>query len=392
VDDKPEAAPEDAPAPKRAGAVLGGVVAGVPHGLLTVALWGLCVLIIGLVVWGAALLAGRLSIVVLPLFAAFLLTAALKPLDDFLVRHRWPGWAAALACLLFLVVVVGGLLSLVGVQIGLQWTELSTQTVAGFKELVGWLGRGPLHINQAQIDTWIRGLTDFLTNQQTAVASMAAAVGSSIVRFLTGLLLCLFAIFFLLKDGRRFSTALHALVPASMRSVVSEAAGAGWLSMVSYVRAAVIVAACDGIGAGLGAIILGSQLWVAIMALTFVFAFVPMLGALVAGGVGCIIILATLGWVKALIMLAVFVVVLETEVHVMQPLLLGRAVDIHPLVVLVSIAIGMALAGVPGGVFAIPLVALIVGVVRAATGQTAANPVDSPRGMRRRISWRKARR
>jgi len=342
------------------------VLDAVPRGLIVTAVWVLCLIAVALGIMGVGWVAGRLSEVVFPLFSAFLLTAALQPLNEFLVRHRWPDWLAALTCLLFLVVVVGGLLTLVGVQIGLQWNDLSTQMVAGARELIGWLGRGPLGISQDQINTWINGLADFLASQQSQIAGMAASIGAGIVRFLAGLIMCLFAIFFFLKDGKRFSKSLRGMMPANLGLVITPAATAGWASMVSYVRAAVTVAAVDAFGAGLGAVILGSSLWVAIMALTFVCAFVPMLGALIAGGVGCIIVLATLGWVKALIMLAIFVVVLETEVHVMQPLLLGRAVDIHPLVVLVSIALGMTIAGIPGAVFAIPLVALFVGVFKAA--------------------------
>ena len=378
-----DAVPSDEPA-----STLDSVLRAMPRGVLITALWAVCLLTIGLLVWGVALLAGRLSEVVLPVFAAFLLTAALQPLRDFLVKRGTPAWLAALICLLFLVVVVGGLMTLVAMQVVAHWNELSTQTVAGFRTFVAWLNSGRLHVSQDQMNQWMNSLTDFLSTQSSNIASLAASIGTSIFKFLTGLIMCLFAIFFFLKDGDRFSRALRRMVPSGMRSVVSPAASAGWASMVAYVRAAVTVAACDGAGAGLGALILGSNFWVAIMALTFVFAFVPMLGALVAGGVGCIIILATLGWVKALIMLAIFVVVLETEVHVMQPLLLGRAVDIHPLVVLLSIAIGMVVAGIPGGVFAIPLVALIVGVVRAAIGD-----IDEPATVSdtKRRSWFKRR-
>ena len=385
--ERPDAVADDAVvAAEEPANTLNSIMRVMPRGLLIMALWAVCLLIIGLAVWGVALLAGRLSEVVLPVFAAFLLTAALQPLRDFLVKRGTPAWLAALVCLLFLVVVVGGLITLVAMQIVANWTELSTQTVDGFRTFVAWLNSGKLHVSQDQMNQWMNSLTDFLSTQSSNIASLAASIGTSIVRFLTGLIMCLFAIFFFLKDGDRFSHALRRLVPSGMRSVVSPAASAGWASMVAYVRAAVTVAACDGAGAGLGALILGSNFWVAIMALTFVFAFVPMLGALVAGGVGCIIILATLGWVKALIMLAIFVVVLETEVHVMQPLLLGRAVDIHPLVVLLSIAVGMVVAGIPGGVFAIPLVALLVGVVRAAIGD-----VDEPAVAAVKRSWFKRR-
>jgi len=351
-----------------------------PRGLLIAAVWAVCLLALGVLVWGVSLVAGRLSEVVVPVFAAFLLTAALQPLRDFLVGHGTPAWLAALICLVFLVVVVGGLFTLVAMQISSHWTDLSNSTITGFRDLVNWLSRGPLHISQDQMNAWLSSLTSFLSASGSTIAQMAANIGTSIFKFLTGVVMCLFAIFFFLKDGDRFSRSLRRMVPTGMRHVVSPAASAGWASMVAYVRAAVTVAACDGAGAGLGALILGSNFWVAIMALTFVFAFVPMLGALVAGGVGCIIILATLGWVKALIMLGVFVVVLETEVHVMQPLLLGRAVDIHPLVVLISIAIGMVVAGIPGGVFAIPLVALIVGVARSAIDQADGTTVGQADG------------
>lgn len=337
----------------------------VPRGLLVAGAWSLALIAVGAGIMGLGWVAGRLSEVVFPVFSAFLLTAALEPINAFLVRHRCPDWLAALTCLLFLVVVVGGLLTLVGVQIATQWDYLSVQTVAGFRELMGWLGGGPLHIGQDQINSWISGLTEFLKAQQAGIATVAASVGTGVVRFVTGLIMCLFAVFFFLKDGKLFSKMLRGVLPTGIREVAAPAASAGWASMVSYVRAAVTVAAVDGVGAGLGAMLLGSSLWVAITALTFVCAFVPMLGALIAGGVGSIIVLATLGWVKALIMLAIFVLVLETEVHVMQPLLLGRAVDIHPLIVLVSIALGMVVAGIPGAVFAIPLVALVVGIVRA---------------------------
>ena len=347
-----------------------------PNGLVVAATWSLCLIAVGLGIAGLGLVVGRLSEVVFPLFSAFLLTAALQPLNAFLVRRRWPAWLAALTCLLFLVFVVGGLLTLVGVQIGSQWEDLSTQTVNGFRQLMIWLSYGPMGIRQATIDLWIDGLTGFLMDQQELIASMAASIGAGIVRFLAGLLMCLFAIFFFLKDGRRFTKALRRLLPPRIREVATPAASAGWTSMVSYVRAAVTVAAVDGVGAGLGAMILGSNLWVAIMALTFVCAFVPMLGALVAGAVGCIIVLATLGWIKAIIMLVIFVVVLETEVHVMQPLLLGRAVDIHPLAVLASIALGMSIAGIAGAIFAIPIVALLVGVVKAVYGRDDLETLD----------------
>jgi len=341
-----------------------GVDAAVPRGLRLAAAWSWRLLLVGAVIAVVLAIASYLSAIVFPLLAAFLLTAALEPLNRWLVGKRWPDWAAALLCVLFFLIVVGGLLTLVTAQIAAQATELGTQLVAGFRQLMDWLAGGPLHISSDQITSWFNQLLKVLQDQSSTIASVLASAGGSIGTFLTGLIMCLFALFFFLKDGRRFARSAIGWVPADARVRVAPAALAGWRSMVSYVKAVVVVAAVDGAGAGLGALLLGSNLWVAIMALTFVCAFVPMLGAMIAGGVGVIVVLATLGWIKALIMLAVFIVVLEGEVHIMQPLLLGRAVNIHPLVVLVSIAIGLVVAGIPGGVFAIPLVALVNGVIQ----------------------------
>jgi predicted PurR-regulated permease PerM len=150
--------------------------------------------------------------------------------------------------------------------------------------------------------------------------------------------------------------------------------------MVSYVRAAVTVAAVDGLGALIGAAAVGSSMWLAIGALTFLCAFVPLVGAIIAGVVATGVVLVTLGWVKAIIMLAVFVAVLELEGHVMQPFLLGKAVSIHPLAVLYGIAVGTIVAGIVGALFTVPLLAFGNAFVRAlnAPEPVAVVPVDVP--------------
>jgi predicted PurR-regulated permease PerM len=329
----------------------------------------LVILILGVaVLYGVAWVCSTFSTVVMPLLTALLFTAALEPLNRFLVRHNWPKWLASAMCLLTLVVVVGGLLTLVGAQIASQWDELSEQAQAGFQQLMDWLASGPLHLDQARIDSFMDQVLDLMQTQASNIASGLASAGGAIGGFVIGFIMCLFALFFFLKDGRRFARSAMLVIPRGPRAAIAPALVHGWTYMVNYVRAAVAVAAVDATGAGLGALLLGSNLWVAIMALTFVTAFVPMLGAMLAGGVAVLVVLATLGWVKAVIMLAVFVVVCESEVHILQPFLLGRAVEIHPLVVLVSIAVGMVIAGIAGGVFAIPLVAMANGILREVTG------------------------
>ncbi|MDR1355751.1 MAG: AI-2E family transporter [Propionibacteriaceae bacterium] len=336
----------------------------VPRALQVAASWGWRLIIVGVIVVGVLWGAAQLSSIVMPLVAAFLLTAAVSPLNDLLRAKRFPGWLAAVICLLALLIVVFGLLVLVGVQIGSQWAELSKQTVAGFEDLLRWFNQGPFHISQEQLDAAAAALLEFMKTRVGDIVSMVTSVGSGFGGFLVGGIIALFAMFFFLKDGRKFTALAVSYLPSGVRITAAPALSAGWHTMVNYVRAAVLVAAVDGIGSGLGALALGSNLWVAIMALTFVMAFVPMLGAAVASIVGVLVVFATLGVFKAFLMAVIFLVVLEGEVHLLQPLVLGKAIDIHPLAVLIGIAAGMTIAGAAGGVFAIPLVAMVVGVFR----------------------------
>lgn len=337
----------------------------VPRPLRIAAAWGWRLLIVAAVIGLLWWLGGTLSEIVIPLAAALLLTAALMPVNNFLRRHKWAPWLAALSCLLLLVVVISGLLTLVGAQIGTQWTELAEQAGKGFATFVSWLGTGPFHVSSEQLNSWFDQARTQLETQQNQIISVATAAGSGVGKFFAGLAMALFATFFFLKNGTQYARSLINTLPRANRVSARGPLTAGWHSLVSYVRAAVIVAAVDGLGAGLGALILGSNLWLAITALTFVAAFVPLVGALVSGAVAVAVTLVTLGFWKAVIMLAVFIAVMQLEAHILQPVLLGRAVQIPPLVVLVGIAVGISLAGVVGGLFAIPIVAFATGILRA---------------------------
>ncbi len=350
----------------------------VPKPLRAAAAWSWRLLVVAAVVGLLWWLGGQVSEVVVPLMAALLLSAALAPLNGFLRRHNWPAWAASLFSLFVLVLIIAGLLTLVGTQIAVQWQELTQQTVKGLQSFLTWLGTGPLHISHEQVDAWLIQGREKLSASQEQIAKVAAAAGSGIGRFFTGLAMALFATFFFLKDAPLMSAGLKASVPRATRATLVPGLDAGWQSLVSYVHAAVIVAAVDGIGAGLGALLLGSNLWLAITALTFVCAFIPIVGALLSGAVAVTVTLVTLGLVKAIIMLVVFIGVMELEAHILQPLLLGRAVSIHPLVVLVGIAVGINLAGIVGGVFAIPIVAFASGVVRSVRNGDSIEDPDDP--------------
>ncbi|AZZ39958.1 AI-2E family transporter [Acidipropionibacterium jensenii] len=362
----------------------------VPSGLRAAAGWSWRILVIGALVYMVAKVLATISDVTIPIAVALMLTAALWSLAHWFIRHGLHRGLSAALCLLLLVIVVGGLFTLVGAQIASQWGELSNQTMASFAQLTHWLDTGPLHIGSDQLNNLVNQGEAWAKASQGRIAGWAAAAGTGVGHFVAGLLIALFATFFFLYEGSYFGETLSHLVPRSGRSRILDAAKRGWVALVAYVRAAVIVAFVDGLGAGIGAALIGSSVAVAIGALTFVLAFVPIAGALIAGVVAVAVVLVTLGWVKAIIMLIVFVAVMEIEGHVLQPFLLGKAVSIHPLAVLLGIAIGASQAGIVGALFAIPLVAFGFAFAKALSSSASpeeAVPVDDePRGSRARTA------
>ncbi|WP_022910630.1 AI-2E family transporter [Aestuariimicrobium kwangyangense] len=329
----------------------------IPATLTLAAGWSWRLLLVAALIAGIMWLFQRLHEVTVPLFVAVLFTAALWPMVEWLKRRGVPRGLAVALSMLMVLVLVGGIFTLVGAQIVSQSDQLGVEALKSYAQVIDWLTHGPLHLHQQQITDYLHKGQQYLADSKGRIASMAASAGLGVGHFLAGFALAAFTLFFLLLEGRRLAHGISTLVPKAGRSRLMDASGRGWTSLVAYVRAAVIVALCDGAGAGLGAAALGSNLFLAIGALTFVSAFVPLVGALMSGAVATGVVLVTLGFWKALIMLAVFILVMQLEGHVMQPFLLGRAVEVHPLAVLYGLAIGISVAGIVGGLFAVPLIA-----------------------------------
>lgn len=343
----------------------------VPTGMRVAAGWSWRVLVLGVLVVAVGWVLAYLSEVSVSLFVGILLTAALWPTTNWLTARGLPRGLAAALSLLLLALLVGGILSLVGAQIAGQWTELVDQAVVSFNQLMHWISNGPLQISNTQMAKWIDEAIATVSNSRSTIASYATQAGLGVGHFIAGAALALFATFFFLYDGRKISDTAAILIPRQSRARLQDAAGRGWVSLVSYVRAAILVAFVDGLGAGIGAAALGSSMWLAIGALTFITAFVPLLGALTAGAVSAAVIFVTLGLLKAVIMVGVFTLVMQIEAHVLQPFLLGKAVSVHPLAVIYGLTIGFSIGGIVGGLFAIPLLAFGNAFVRALNPEVA---------------------
>jgi predicted PurR-regulated permease PerM len=344
--------------------------AAVPRGLEIAAAWSWRVILVVILLWGIAWLVRYLSEVFIAVAVAILLTALMLPVANALKGGRWglPRAAATAITVLGAVAAIVGALVVIGGQIAGQGAELSTNVVNGFNQLSDWLNNGPLtewlrngplHLDAAWLDssTWVSRITDFLQASGSTIAAYAAEFGAQVGHFLAGLALALFALFYFIYDGRGIFTFMLNFIPRASRERVDQAALRGWRSLSSYVRATILVALFDSIGVLIVALILGVPVAPALAALVFIGAFVPIVGALVSGFVAVLVALVALGWVQALIMLGGVILVMQVEGHVLQPFLLGRAVKLHPLAVLISIAIGIIVGGIVGALMAVPLLA-----------------------------------
>jgi len=331
---------------------------------------------------GLAWLARYLSEVTIPVAVAILLAALLSPVADRLRAWGVPRGAATAITVLGGLALIAGSLALIGTQIVGQASTLSDNAVQGFYQLLNYLRNGPIPIPETWLDSaaWSSRISNLLRDSQSLIAEYAAAIGAGAGHFLAGFAIAIFALFYFLYDGRGIFTFVLNFLPRAARARVDEAARKGWRSLSAFMRATILVALVDAVGVLIVALILGVPVAPALAALVFLGAFVPLVGAVVSGFVAVAVALVALGWVQALIMLAGLIVVMQLEGHVLQPFLLGRAVSVHPLAVILSIAAGITLAGIAGALFAVPVVAVLNTVVTYLVRGDQGEAVELPEG------------
>lgn len=348
----------------------------VPRGLRIAAAvaWRFLVVIAGLyvIVW----LLGYLSVVVIPLSIALLLAALLAPAVSRLVKAKVPRGLASAIVLIGGLGVLGGLLTFVIVQFTAGLPQLQEQLNQSLDQIKDWLINGPIHLRQEQIQQFINNAISFLQNNQTSLTSSALTTASTVGEILTGFVLTLFILIFFLATGDGIWSFLVRGVPVDVRARVDVAGRRGFASLVSYVRATAAVAVVDAVGIGVGLWIVGVPLVVPLATLVFLGAFIPIIGAVLAGAVAVLVALVTNGFVTALIVLAIVVAVMQLESHVLQPLLLGRAVRLHPLAVVLAIAAGLVAAGIAGALLSVPLLAVLNAGIRSLIHEVDPDPAD----------------
>jgi putative heme transporter len=332
----------------------------VPYGLRIAAAWSWRLLVLAIAIAVVLWIVGRLKTVVIPLSIALLLSALLSPMANAL--RRWVRLPRSLAAALVLVAgiaAVAGTLTLVVTQFVSGFPTLSEKASAGLQQIQRGLQSGPLHLTNKQVDSALNAASNWLNDHRDAVTSSAVSTATATVEALALTFLVLFATFFFLRDGRQIWQFVLLIVPTRVREPVGHAGSAAWLTLGAYVRATVLVAFIDAVGIGLWLTILRVHFAFPLAALVFIGAFVPIVGATVSGTVAILVALVDRGPVTALLVLVGVIAIQQLEGHVLQPIIMGRAVAIHPLAVIVAIATGVVLAGIIGALVAVPIVAVL---------------------------------
>ncbi|MGO9220436.1 MAG: AI-2E family transporter [Streptosporangiaceae bacterium] len=333
---------------------------GVPRWLQRAAGWSWRLLLVGLVIYLAFRVASVLRLVVLPCVAALLLTALLHPVLSRFRRLGMPALAATWCTLLIAVAVLAGAGTLAVTRTTANYPQLVSELRHTVTTLQTSLAGPPFHVRHADLQSLSNRALKYLQQHQSLVAGTVVSGGKIFLEILAGLVLMLFVTFFLLKDGERIWAWLVGFLSPDSRKRVHLAGSAAWQALTYYVRGTIAVAAIHAIVIGFSLWVLGVPLLVPLVILVFLAAFVPLVGILVAGALAVAVTLGTKGWIAAVVLVVIFILENQLESHLLQPLVVGRMVRLHPLAIILVLAIGGIVAGIPGAIVAVPSAAALV--------------------------------
>ena len=319
--------------------------------------WRLLVLAAAIAVTAYAL--AYLRIVVLPIIVAVLVSTVLGPPTRWLTRHRFSDGAAALTVLLGAIAVLVTALTMAGAAVARQVSDLADSVQEGIREAGDALSEPPFNLSQADIDRYIDNAGDQLSDSSGALTGGLVHGAVLAGEVITGLIITLLLLFFFLKDGPKIWRWIVETFGGRQRAHLDALARRSYFALTGYVRGLVLVGAADATMIGAGLAILGVPLVIPLMLLTFLAAFVPLIGAFSAGLAAVLIALVDGGVVTALIVLGLVIAVQQVEGHLLYPLIMGRTIHIHPIAVILALATGGILAGIIGVFISVPILTVV---------------------------------
>ncbi|MFC8798582.1 AI-2E family transporter [Promicromonospora sp. NPDC057138] len=319
--------------------------------------WRLIVLVggIALVFWAVT----QVLIVFVAVFLALVFTAVLNPLTDLYARVM-PRALATAAAILSGILVIGGLVTYVVVSVAGQWERLAGEFNTGIDQLVDLIESNsfPVTVEVDTRDQWIDDAANWIQENSQTLVSRAAESAGSIVEGVAVLALALFCTVFFLASGAAMWRWFMSQVPERTRIKWHAAAGAGWYTFSGYTRGTVLVAITNGVLAGIFLSILGVPLSAPLAVLVFIGTFIPLIGAPLAMIIAAVVALAADGLLTALIVVIGIAGIGQLEGHVLQPLIMGKQVSLHPVVVALGVTSGTVVGGILGAIIAVPLIAV----------------------------------
>jgi predicted PurR-regulated permease PerM len=313
----------------------------------------------------AGKVAALLYLVIVPFAAAILLTALLQPLAARLRRVGLGPMAATWCTLLLAFALLGCAAWLVTTRVEAEYPALVNQVGHTSTQIQDWLASSPFHIRTGNLAKISDNLVNYLSQHRSTVEGAALTGGRIVIELLAGIVLCFFISFFLIKDGERIWSWLISGLSRERGRRAALAGRAAWQAVVYYVRGTVAVAAIQAVVIGITLSVIGSPLVAPLALFMFVAAFIPLAGVLIAGTVAILIVLAAKGLIAAVIVLAVMVVMNQLEGHLLQPQVVGKMVRLHPLAVILVLAVAGVTAGIAGAVVAVPITAALTSATRA---------------------------
>lgn len=324
-------------------------------------------IVMGVVLVALLWLIGQVRVTLLALVVGTLLSRALMPVSDALRRRGLPPALASLVALLGFLATVGATLTLIGIAVVNAADDIGPTVTEAVDDIETWLVQdSPFPIDEDDVNRFRRNLgsdiRDILGSSDTDVAAGVFAAFEVIVGLLLGLVLT----FFFVKDGRRFADAAIARISQERQAAARRMASRAWETIGGYLRGAAILGVVEGVIIGATMWLVGSELAVPMGALTFMGAFVPFVGAIVAGLLSVLVTMATAGFGAAVIVAVVAVAVQQFDNDLLAPVIYGRALSLHPVVILLAITAGGSLFGLLGTFLAVPVTAVLINVWTAA--------------------------
>ena len=308
----------------------------------------------------------QVTVVWIPVIIALIFACAFAPLMSWLRRHGVPSLVATLITMLAVVIVLGLAGWLIVWAVRNQWDDLYSQAEAGFQELLAWVNTLPFVSDENQIEQWRDQVIDFVTSSQFGTGALAGV--GALANFVTGLVLMIVVLFFFLKDGPWLWEFLLRPFRGENEARARRIGNKTVVTLGSYVRGTAAVAFVDAVGIGIGLVILQVPLALPLAVLVFLLAFIPIVGATVAGILAALVALVANDWVNALFVVGVVVLVNQLEGNFLQPVLMGRTLKLHAFVILIALTVGTVLGGILGAVLAVPITAVVWGIIKVWNG------------------------